>query len=106
MAKSVILNNLIAALKTNVSKFERDIDTGASTISKAISRNSELKLDIVEKIVHAYPSVSRDWLLTGEGSMFVEPEKPFKKVPLIGDAAAGAEGEGAATDRGRAGVFL
>jgi len=91
MAKALILNDLIKALNTNVSKFERDISTGASTISKAISRDSEIKLDIVEKIVMAFPSVSREWLLTGEGSMFTEPEKPYKKVPLIGDAAAGGD---------------
>ena len=91
MAKSIILNDLIKTLGTNVSKFERDIDTGASTISKAISRNSELKLDIVEKILKAYPNVSRQWLITGKGQMLLEPEKPIKKIPIIGEAAAGGD---------------
>ena len=82
---------MIKTLGTNVSKFERDIDTGASTISKAISRNSELKLDIVEKILKAYPNVSRQWLITGKGQMLLEPEKPIKKIPIIGEAAAGGD---------------
>ena len=74
MANAVILKDLIAELKTNVSKFERDIKTGASTVSKAIERQSELKLDIVEKIVKAFPQVNKKWLESGEGEIFLSEE--------------------------------
>ncbi len=67
MAKAIILNELITELGLNVSSFEREIKVGASTISKAISRKSEIKLDVVEKILDAFPEVSKKWLLTGEG---------------------------------------
>ncbi len=72
MAKAFILNDLIDALDVNISKFERNIDVGSTTIRNAIKRNSEIKLDIVEKIVTAYPQVNKEWLLTGEGKMFIE----------------------------------
>jgi len=94
------IKHLIKALGTNTFQFEKSIGTGSSTISKGIKRNSEIDLDIVEKIVSAYPNVNREWLKTGNGPMFLEDQQKIiqetthrekRKIRLIGEAAAGGD---------------
>lgn len=71
MANAIILNELIAALNTNINAFEKAIKTGATTVRNAIARQSQLKLDIVEKIITAYPNVNRQWLTGVDDVMFI-----------------------------------
>jgi phage repressor protein C with HTH and peptisase S24 domain len=86
MDNSLILRELINALHTNVSQFEKEINVGSSAISKAIKRNSKLTMDVITKILSRYPDVNKEWLLTGEGSMFTSGEvklaKPKQVIPL------------------------
>lgn len=68
------ITKLIEHLKTNVSKFERDVGVGASTISKAIDRNTALGFGTVRKILDRHPDVSQTWLETGDGEMLLGQE--------------------------------
>lgn len=74
MAKAIILNKLLEYLDITPAKFERKIGVGGTTINAALRRNSNIKRDIVEKIIAVYPNVSREWLLTGEGEMLHDIE--------------------------------
>lgn len=70
MASSLILKELIDILDTNPYAFEDAVRVGVGTFSKAIKRESELKVDKIDKILKKFPNVSRDWLLTGQGDIF------------------------------------
>lgn len=67
MAKAAILKDLIEDLGMSVYQFEKIIGASPSSISKAISRNSRITMDTIEKITGSIPNVSRNWLLTGMG---------------------------------------
>lgn len=88
MAKSVILKDLLSELDISVSAFERKIGCGSTTITRAIERNSEIKADIVNKIISAYPQVNKDWLESGKGGMFLPDvlatESKHKEVIALG----------------------
>lgn len=62
---------LIEELGLNVFSMENAIGVKRSRLSKAIERNSEIKLDIVEMTVAKFPRVNKDWLMTGKGEMFL-----------------------------------
>lgn len=87
MIKGKKYNELISALGLNIYQMEKALGLSQSRLSKAIDRNSEIKLDIVEKTCLLFPKVNRDWLMTEEGDMFnkekpntdyaFEPESPY-----------------------------
>jgi phage repressor protein C with HTH and peptisase S24 domain len=76
MPNSIILKDLIESLGMSISAFERAIGVGSSAISKAIARESGIKSDTIDKISKTFPNVSREWLETGEGDMFVKGYVP------------------------------
>jgi plasmid maintenance system antidote protein VapI len=71
MSNSIILKDLSAALGLSVNAFEAAIGAKTSTISVAIRRQSRIKEETIEKILKTFPQVSKQWLLTGEGDMFL-----------------------------------
>lgn len=73
MNNAIILNDLIRKLGLSISKFERIIGVGPSTIGKAIERKSKISTDIALKIKTAFPQVNDQWLKTGEGEIFKTP---------------------------------
>ena len=52
----------------SVLSFEKSIGT-RSTIDKAIKNNSNLRSDILAKIIETYTDINPEWLLTGKGKM-------------------------------------
>jgi hypothetical protein len=52
----------------SVNAFEKSIDT-RSTIGKAIANNSNLRSDILAKIIEVYKDINPKWLLSGKGEM-------------------------------------
>jgi len=55
----------------SVLAFEKSVDT-RSAIDKAIKKSSNLRSDILAKIIEKYPDVNPKWLLSGKGNMLVE----------------------------------
>lgn len=74
------LKVLADAFGFSVSQFEREVGVGVSTFSKAIQRNSAINKGIVLMIKDRYPEVNGDWLLTGEGSMFLTTSDKIKAI--------------------------
>ena len=65
-------------------------------IGKAITKNSGINSNSIEKILHTYTEINPEWLLTGRGSMLKEKEVFLKSdlkkegIPLLPiDAFAG-----------------
>lgn len=65
-----------------VSKLEIEFGLSNGRISKAIDRDSEIKPEIIDKIVSKFPHLSKMWLETGEGDMYnkVGTEKPKSNI--------------------------
>lgn len=53
-------------------------------IGKCRRNNSGMTSDNIEKILHAYPVLSADWLITGRGDMYVgEAGVEVKNIPML-----------------------
>lgn len=68
---------LIDTLGVSVSKMEKTLGLSHARLSNAISRNSEIKLDIVEKTIQHFPQVSEQWLRTGDGEMLINSTEEY-----------------------------
>lgn len=64
----------------SVFKFEQSIGV-RSTIDKAIKSNSNLRSDILSKIIEVYTDLNPDWLLTGKGEMLRQNETNVVNEP-------------------------
>jgi len=83
---------LIEMRNLNPFAFAKKIGAPPSTVSEVVGgRRSEPRATFLEKILLAFPEVSGDWLLTGQG-------KPFRSghtATVLGNGNAVAQGQGA-----------
>ena len=101
MAKSLILKDLSDKLGIKISTLESEIGVSNGAISKSINKNGEITPLIKEKVSQKYQNINKNWLETGKGEIFTNaehPEKPVKKIPMIGEAAAGGDMQMAYSD--------
>ncbi len=82
MPNALILKDLILKLGISTSEFERRIGVGSSTVHRAITRNSQIKTDVMDKIVKAFPQVNRNWLESGEGEMMLVSTNELTAIQL------------------------
>lgn len=66
------IKQLIRHYNLNDAAFAQNIQTNRSTLSQCLNGTNGVSKEIISKIHTAYPDVSTDWLLYGEG-------EPFKK---------------------------
>lgn len=72
------LNNLTA------SAFADKIDVQRSSISHILSGRNKPGLEFIQKVLHAFPKISADWLITGNTSAPTETETmEVKSEPSI-----------------------
>ena len=60
---------LIESKDLSMASFERELGLKRNSISQILRRNTEIKADIVAKILETFSDVSAEWLLLGRGSM-------------------------------------
>jgi transcriptional regulator with XRE-family HTH domain len=58
----------------SASKFADEIGVQRSSISHILSGRNNPSLDFIQKILKRFPDISPDWILTGKGSMYTEPD--------------------------------
>lgn len=68
------IKELIEFLKSekiirNQQQFVEMIDSDRTTVSKIVNGKQSVPIGMFDRIVSAFPNVSRDWLLTGTGKM-------------------------------------
>ena len=62
------IKQLIDYKNISILSFEKSIGT-RRTIDKVIMNNSNLRSDLLTKIIETYPEINTHWLLTGKGEM-------------------------------------
>jgi hypothetical protein len=65
------LKSLIDELGMSISRFEKEIAAGSSSIQKAIKEERSIGVDRVNLIIKRFPEVNAGWLISGQGEMFL-----------------------------------
>jgi len=58
----------------SASKFADEIGVQRSSISHILSGRNNPSLDFIQKTLMRFPDISPDWILTGKGSMYMQPD--------------------------------
>ena len=72
-----MIDELLDSLKISQLQFAESLNVTTGAITNLKKRHLGIK--VINKIVDAYPQVSREWLMTGEGRIFRE-ERPQVQV--------------------------
>lgn len=63
------LSNLVFMFGNSVNAFAKNIGVDTANLNKMVKGQQSITKKTVQKIISAYPQVSEEWLLTGEGEM-------------------------------------
>jgi len=63
------LQELITRLNVTATQFAENIGVQRSSISHFLSGRNNPSLDVLRKILMAYPQINAQWLISGEGDM-------------------------------------
>jgi len=80
------LNELIQVLGVSKNGFAQKINVSSALISKITTQRINFGVDVIEKIISAYPSINLIWLVAGEGEMFqkkaqqITPDTPYEPL--------------------------
>mgnify|MGYP000629632162 CR=1 FL=1 len=80
------LVQLIEALGMNLNRFAKSIDKAYTSVESICKGRTKPSFDLLESIFTAYPQVSRDWLLMGEGQMFRDSSTTPAQVAVSADS--------------------
>jgi len=62
------------------SEFAENVGIQRSSISHFLSGRNNPSLDVIRKILTAYPDINSDWLILGEGDMLLTPLNKEKEI--------------------------
>lgn len=78
------IQELLAARELSASQFADTIGVSRPVVSHLLSGRNKPSLEVVQKVLAAFPDISVNWLLNGDGTMLARP------VPVVPLAAATA----------------
>ncbi len=76
------LNAIIEEKGLTATKFATLIDANPSAISHLLKGRNKPGYDLLVNIAKAFPDISMDWLLTGEGGMYNGEKSSEKPAPV------------------------
>ena len=65
--------------------FDMSIGVGNGYTSKQAKTKASVGSDVLERIIEEYPELSPLWLLTGQGSMIIDPKAVSDAIPEYGN---------------------
>ena len=77
------ISQLIAHLGISKNAFAMSLDKTATVIQHLVDERNKPGFDLLCKIFEVYPSVSKDWLMQGEGTMFAATVDPAETARLV-----------------------
>ncbi len=85
------IQELLTARELTSSQFADTIGVSRPVVSHILSGRNKPSLEVVQKIVAAFPDLSLPWLLNGEGPMVAPAPEPSKRAALPTVTAAPAD---------------
>ncbi len=96
------IKKLIAYNNMNPSRFADHIGVPRSTISHILSGRNNPSLELVMKILDAFPELRTEWLVRGKGVMSLQSQTLFPDESLVREELSAADSSGAGRpDEGR-----
>ena len=78
MPKALIYNIIAEKKNVSINRLETLLGASHGSIRKAIERDADIKSSTLEKIVSTFPDINKEWLYSGVGEPFTEPQPPAK----------------------------
>ena len=78
------IKQIISANELSVSAFAKSIGLAQVTVNNYILGKRKISFELIDAIAKNYPNISLEWLLRGEGEMYVS-NKP-QQTTSIGEA--------------------
>ncbi|MEZ4991865.1 MAG: helix-turn-helix transcriptional regulator [Saprospiraceae bacterium] len=75
---------LICEFEGSQKKFSEKTGIKQQTVSGMVSRQANIRSDNIIAIAEAYPNLSMEWLITGQGEMW-KPEKEDERIEPMED---------------------
>lgn len=81
------LSSLVFMFGNSVNAFAKNIGVDTANLNKMVKGQQSITKKTVQKIISAYPQVSEEWLLTGEGTMLKgqQPQQYNSPNAVIGN---------------------
>ncbi len=73
------LEKIIATLGINAKQFAQEVGIQAGTISNIMGGRNKPSLEVLQKVLNCYRTISSDWLILGIGSMY----RPTNETPNL-----------------------
>ena len=90
--QGVRLKNLIKALNLRQESFARSLGMTQPNISRTVNGETKISVEVLNRIIDTYKNVNMHWLLTGDGTMFLDESKEKSRQveePAVGYTAGG-----------------
>mgnify|MGYP001221586766 CR=1 FL=1 len=79
--QGIRLQQLMKALNLKQTGFARSLGMTQPNISRMVTGESKISVEVINRIIDTYKTVNLHWLLTGDGAMFMdEPEEKSVQV--------------------------
>ncbi len=75
------IQTLINTLGESNNRFAQRIDTSSAVISHILTGRNRPNLELIQKILKAFPNLRANWLVLGEGSLHVDGNKALTAIP-------------------------
>ncbi|MBO4665291.1 MAG: helix-turn-helix transcriptional regulator [Paludibacteraceae bacterium] len=95
------IEQVMASEKMSANQFAKEIGIQAGTLSNIINGRNNPSLDVLQRVLNRFRTLSSDWLILGIGSMYrpkgeapdntlfnIKPIEPEKKPDEIGEKLA------------------
>ncbi len=73
------LEKVISTLGINAKQFAQEVGIQAGTISNIMGGRNKPSLEVLQKVLNCYRTISSDWLILGVGSMY----RPTNETPNL-----------------------
>lgn len=83
--QSIRLKKLIKMLGLNQTLFAQSLGMTQPNISRMVSGDGKISLEVLNRIIDTYKNINLHWLLTGEGEMYthIVPPENIREVNEI-----------------------
>lgn len=75
------IQTLINTLGESNNRFAQRIDTSSAVISHILTGRNRPNLELIQKILKAFPNLRPNWLVLGEGSLHEDDNKALTAIP-------------------------